>query len=182
MKTTVLALVLVPLVAGCPGDGSRCGPPHDADVPGVEATVEGMRFGYGRFIATHARDCGLESTTIDGEQVSPTAEPFHLTICVIRGDLIGGAALSFADATVVDLVDVNARDADGCTISLDFTATPSGSVSFLGYCNEGGNGFLMTVSGSVAGFRACPADAGTGTPESITIGLSGTADVAFPIQ
>jgi hypothetical protein len=174
--TRAICVLAITLAPGCPGgDEPTCGVPNDAAPAGATMTAEGIDFVYGGFSAGHARDCGEESTTIDGVQEEPAPAAFHLTLCVHRGDRIGTAPLDLSDETEVDLVDASGQQGD-CIYAIDFDTTPTGTVRFEGYCDAGGSSFLMTIDGSVGGIETCTATGMTST----TLTLSGSSVVAFP--
>lgn len=171
-------MVLLPIaLAGCPNGDKHCG---EAVSPaqGVVSAIGAETFTYGNFTAVHAGDCGRDSITIDSTQVAPTAEPFHLVLCVQRADLVAhGTVLPLAGdfgEDVAELVDASARSGD-CTYAIDFAAAPQGTASFAGYCDLSGESFSLTVEGSVGGFRTCTTDAGAPAMEPVTIVLSGAA-------
>lgn len=175
-----MRLALLPLViaaASCNGNGGQtCGPPEDAGTASIVLTTGALTLRYGDFIATHARDCGLESTTIDGSQVDPApVGPARLVVCIARGDRIGTAAIDVSDAAAVPQLEVSAQEGD-CTWARNFAALPTGTVSFAGYCDTEGDAFNMTVDLEVPVTETC---AGM-TPTQLVVPISGTVMVDFP--
>lgn len=165
-----------------------CGP-ADAPPAGASVAVAGAAgdasVSYGAFTSSPNNDCpppggGPTSITIEGTQTDlAPGERFSLVLCLPRPDEIGGEPIALDDDRLVQLVDVNARLDGGCTLRLDPDATPSGTLTFAGYC-DGGNaedGYALTFDGSTAGIRTCPDGAGGATEEPADITLSGSVAV-----
>ena len=163
-----------------------CGP-ADAPLAGATVAIEGDPGGiaYGDFTSSPNNDCpppggGPTSLTIEGTQTDlAPGERFSMVLCLPRPDEIGSAPISLDDDQLVQLIDVNARLDGDCTLRLDASTPPSGTVTFSGYCGDGnaGSGYALTFDGSAAGTRTCPDGAGGSTDEPATITLTGSVAV-----
>jgi hypothetical protein len=174
--------------AGCGGDDAVCGP-ADAPLAGATIAVEGAAgdatVAYGDFTSSPNNDCpppegGPTSLTIEGTQADlAPGERFSMVLCLPRPDEIGSAPVALDDDRLVQLVDVNARLDGGCTLRLDASTAPGGTLTFAGYCGDGNadSGYALTFDGSAAGTRTCPDGAGGSTEEPATITLTGSVAV-----
>jgi hypothetical protein len=147
------------LLTACPGDDDPCGLAAPAAGEAELLTVGDQAFTYASFGAELAGDCpGPDnlrgSVTIAGKQVGTD---FPLTFCV-REELmvVSGVALDLADGDVVEVYDIAAKDAAGCTYAKD-TGAPDlmGTLVFEGFCTEAGSAYDLIVSGSAAGIKTC---------------------------
>lgn len=171
---------------GCGGDDAVCGP-ADAPPAGATVAIEGDPGGiaYGAFTSSPNNDCpppggGPTSLTIEGTQTDlAPGERFSMVLCLPRPDEIGSAPVSLDDDQLVQLIDVNARLDGDCTLRLDASTPPSGTITFSGYCDDGndGSGYALIFDGSAAGTRTCPDGAGGSTDEPATITLTGSVAV-----
>src|SRR5262249_39052240 len=117
------------------------------------------------------------SVTISGRQTRPDAVGYGVGLCLPRPDRIGTAPVMLSDGSLVQLVGASGSS-EGCVVFPTFGAVPSGTVTFAGFCTVSGESFTMTLAGAVAGTHTCAAlDAG-GTPQAVTLMLSGTALVS----
>jgi hypothetical protein len=164
-------LLLMVLLAGCGDDAGpgECTGVGDAGVSGATLAVDDTSFGYGNFDWGKHNDCGTESITIQGRQVSPPSD-FGLGLCLPDPSAIGAAAVSLADTSLVELRGASAQSAS-CIYQFLATATPTGTVTFGGFCTASGASFTLTFNGSVAGMKTCTG----GAPEAVTLALGGTA-------
>lgn len=173
-----IAAALVLLCVAC-GNDEVCGPAETAGA-GLTATADGKTVTFGNLNSSPNNDCPTAnhatSVTIDGTQIAPTAENLHFTLCLPRPDDIGSAPIDFSDSTMVQLIDVTGR-VDGCLLRLPVGQTPTGTITFTGFCDDGTHpdGYSVEMNGSVGATLDCGADAGT--PQSVTITLGGSAAV-----
>lgn len=175
------SLVLLALAGGCSDDDSTCGP-GDAPAAGITLTVAGETVTYGAFTASANNDCtvadsGVISVSVHGSQSS--GSPF--TLCLPRPDLLGATAVPLVPGRTPPLADdrVMVFDASGalsggCTVQKDLAQAPSGTASFLGYCEGGADpaGYALEVSGTVPLIRTCGA-----TTDNVVGTLAGTVAV-----
>jgi hypothetical protein len=180
-----LALLAALALSACGGDdgpdagGELCGPGGVTDAVGVApATSEPATFG--QFHSSANNDCtapgdGPTSLTIQGTQVDPADPARFLVLCLPSPDLIGQEPVSIADDSLVQLVDLVAMPADGCRVELDRDRAPSGTISFGGYCADGGDpaGYALSFDVQVPVLRTCGED----EPEAIEAALDGAAPV-----
>jgi len=97
----------------------------------------GQTFTYGAFTAALAGDCPTPtnmrgSLTIGGAQ---TGSGFAFSLCVRNENLVdSGVPIDLADGELIQVVDVSARDAAGCTYVKDAAApNPPGPVVLHGH-------------------------------------------------
>ncbi len=182
-----LALALLALaaaaLAACGGGGQTCGAAQPATGEAQLVSAGGQHFSYSDFHGALAGDCPVVtgsrgSVTIIGHQ---PGSGFPLTFCVRReNDVKTGEAISLADDSFIRVVDVSAQDAAGCSYGKDSGATPSGTVTFDGFCTGAGTEFNLTLAGSISGIRTCPAsDAGPSSSTPVTLELSGSVRVVM---
>ena len=164
-------LLAMMLLVGCGDDdgNGECAGVGDAGVSGATIAADTMTFGYGNFDWGKHNDCGTESITIQGRQVSPPSD-FGIGLCLPNPDAIGSAAVSLADTSLVELRGASAQSST-CIYQFLSTATPTGTVTFGGFCTTSGASFTVTFNGSVAGMKTCTGAA----PEGTTLTLGGTA-------
>lgn len=177
MKQLVVSLVLISTV-GC-GDDEVCGP-GEATADGVSMEIDGTALSYGSFTSSPNNDCpgdGPTSLTIEGRQLSPppTAGTFALTFCLPNPDDIGSDPIELEGDSLVEVVDISG-EADGCTFLIDRTRPRTGTIAFIGYCDDGSNpaGYAIELDGSVPVLQTCPAGPAN-APNAVT--LSGQASV-----
>ncbi len=136
---------------------------------------------YGGVTSSPNNDCppaegGPTSLTVEATQVDPAVDGRQsVVLCLPRPAEIGPDPIELADTRLVELVDVSARLDDECSLRIDYDQPATGTLTFLGYCDDGGHpaGYAITVAGSVGGRRIC--DDGTGpTEEAVTVTLDGT--------
>lgn len=148
------------LAAACGGDdssGGTCEGQSSAPADAVLVTIGEEAFTYGAFTAGENNDCpsgdpgAPVSVTIAGQEAR---SGFFFTLCLPRPDLLEGAT-ALDDAALVQVVDLRARDANGCNVLKHPTAVPSGTVTFVGLCTSTGSSFTMTLAGQIAGLRLC---------------------------
>jgi hypothetical protein len=174
-RTSARFLLLLAGLGACGGDDddATCGVADPAPDHGLIVSVGALGFDYGNFTAGQNNDCpsatpnAPTSVTIGAEQVGTG---FAFSLCLPRPDLLTGA-ISLADPTLVQVVDVSAQGA-GCTYSKNAAAIPSGTVTFVGYCSAAGTVFDMTLAGAVDGTQVCGAEQ---TPVSMV--LAGTVSI-----
>ncbi len=175
-----LLLVLLALPAAC-GDDTPCGP-GDAPDNGLVADLGGGdQLTFGSFTSSANNDCSVAgsptSLTVNGVQMGQPS--FHVTFCLPRPDQIGGAAIELTDDSRVQVININADLGGGCLLTMDPAGSPSGTITFVGYCSDGSDpaGYAIQLAGTVPGFRTCTGgDAGSqSTP--VDIALSGTTSV-----
>jgi len=177
---TALLLLLLALPAAC-GNDTPCGP-GDAPDNGLTADLgAGEQLTFGGFTSSANNDCSVAgsptSLTVDGVQMGQSS--FHITFCLPRPDQIGAGAIDLTDDTRVQIININGDLGGGCLLTQNPGGTLSGTISFVGFCKDGGDpaGYAIQLAGTVPGFRACTGgDAGTqSTP--VDIALSGTTIV-----
>jgi hypothetical protein len=166
-----LFMVLLWGCGGDDGDGECVGVGDAGAVSGATITAGGETFAYGNFIWGANNDCGMNSITITGPQVTPAATGFGIGLCIPNPARITSAPAPLSDRTIVELVGASAMGG-GCSYLPAAAAIPSGTVTFGGFCTTAGANFTMTFAGQIAGTRTC-----TGAPEPVTIQLGGTAIV-----
>lgn len=179
-----LALLAALALAGCGGDDDddgdeTCGPGAAVDAVDV-ATTTGEPVVFGEFHSSANNDCtapgaGPTSLTIQGTQVDPLDPSRFLVLCLPSPDLIDDQPVSIADDSLVQLIDLVAMPADLCRVELDRDRAPSGTVSFGGYCDDGGDpaGYSLSFDVQVPVLRTC----GDAEPEAIEAALDGAAPV-----
>lgn len=187
----IVALALAALAPGCgdDGGGETCGP-GDAPADGIRVAIPGQTITYGQVTSSPNNDCppaegGPTSLTIEASQADlPAGQRFSLVLCVPRPDQIevdalGVASVALDDDRLVQLIDVNGVLADDCRLRRDSTMPPSGTITFAGYCDDGGAaaGYALGFDGSAPGVRICPDGMGDTTEEPVTITLTGTTAV-----
>jgi hypothetical protein len=180
VSCTALA-ALAALAAACSDGSKTCGAAQPATAEATLVTAGAEAFRYADFHAAMAGDCPVElrgSVTITGRQVG---SDFPLTFCVRREkDVKTGEPISLADAGFIEVVDVSALDPAGCSYEKDSGATPAGTITFDGFCTTGGTAFNLTLAGSIAGVRTCPAsDAGPSSSTPVTLALAGSVLVTM---
>jgi hypothetical protein len=183
LRTEAVALLALALVSSCGGGGDTCGAKEPAAGEADLVSTGGEIFRYHNLHAALAGDCPLVtgsrgSVTITGQQLDTG---FPLTFCVRReNDVQSGQPIQLADATFIQVVDVSARDAAGCTYRQDLAAVPTGTISFDGFCTTGGTQYNLTLAGSIGGVRTCPAgDAGPMSSTAVPLTLAGTVLVTM---
>jgi hypothetical protein len=150
--------MLVSMLAACGDDGPAvCGVAASTPEGGATIGVAGDSASYVGFIWGANNDCpatgsSVVSVTLRGHQSDAT--DFGLGLCLRRPDRIGEGAIDLADDSLVLLVGASAHIAP-CDTSIAPDATPTGTVTFAGFCTAAGTRFLMTLSGQVAGIRTC---------------------------
>ena len=163
-------VLLATAATGCGGEGGETCGVTDQTVSGATITVDGQGFGYGGFIWGLNNDCGQNSVTIRGGQVSPETSELGIGLCLPSPGAVGTAPLSFASAGVIQLVGASAS-AGGCTFTPAFDAQAIGEVTFEGFCTAAGTIYKVTFDAIVPGRKVCT----DGTPEGVTLELAGTA-------
>ena len=158
---------------GC-GSGAGCPAPSGGNEPAFSVSVAARSFFYESFTSSANNDCPADaatvvSVTVGGRQVG---SGFPITLCLLRPDLLGTAPIALNDTALVQVVDVSARDDQGCTYRLDVNAVPSGTVVLDGYCREPGHVYDVVFAGQVPGQRTC-----TPVTEPVTLVLAGRAPV-----
>jgi hypothetical protein len=181
-SVALLALVAA-LGAACGDDDGTCGAAQPAPTSAALVSAGAQSFTYEGFHAGLNGDCPVEvgsrgSVTISGTQVG---SGFALTFCVRReNDVQSGQPISLADDGFILVVDVNARDAAGCSYGKDTGAVATGTVTFDGFCTSAGTQYNMVLAGSIPGLEQCPAAGGmpaTSTP--VALGLAGSVLVTM---
>lgn len=169
-RSIISAAIFAGSLAGCSDDGpdEDCGP-AGAPAAGLTLTVEGETVTYGAFSASENNDCtiqgaGVISVSVHGTQTGGNAA---FTLCLPRPDLLGAGPVELVPSRVPPMdtdramvIDSSATLAGGCTVEKDFTQSPSGTATFLGYC-DGGNhaaGYALEVTGTVPLRRTCGAN------------------------
>ncbi len=168
-------------LAACGDDAPPCGAPVPAVVEATLVTAGVESFSYAGFTAVEGGDCPIDggrgSVTITGQQ---PGSGFALTFCVRREDDVKtGQPIQLADDSFIQVVDVSARDAAGCTYARDSSSTPTGTIAFDGFCTTAGAEYNLTLAGSTGGVRTCPQDGGPAMSEPITLTLAGTVRVVM---
>lgn len=187
MRTSLPALLLLPSALALPAcdGGSKCGTDHPAGATAALITADGETFSYGQFIAGENNDCPpAGGSTADGVSVTilgkQEATAFPLTLCLPRPKKIGSGALDLANPDQVQLQDTSAKAQTGCSYTKFPGATPSGTVTFDGFCTTDGVAYNMTLAGQVMGIRSCPQDGGPPVQTQVTLTLAGTVLVQVP--
>ena len=164
IAASVAALALA--LAACSDDGGPSCGPGPAPVAGITVIVGGETVTYGGFAASVNNDCtiqgsGVISVSVHGTQVGGTGA---LTLCLPRPDLLGADAVPFAPTRLppdaadrVQLVDLSATLAAGCTIARDPAGVPAATAAFAGYCAGGTDpaGYALTLAGTVGVKKTC---------------------------
>lgn len=166
----IVCLLLATAATGCGDDGGATCGVTDQTVSGATITVDGQSFGYGGFIWGLNNDCGQNSVTIRGGQVSPETSELGIGLCLPNPGAVGSAPLSFGSTTVVQLVGASAS-AGGCIFTPAFDAQAIGDVTFEGFCTTAGTIYKLTFDAIVPGRKVCAG----GAPEGVTLELAGTA-------
>jgi hypothetical protein len=164
------AAALMLLLAACGNGAEECRGVGDAGVSGATITVGAETFAYGGFDWGKHNDCGTESITIQGRQITPPSN-FGIGLCLPRPDAIGAAPVSIADTSLIELRGAAAESA-ACTYQFSGPNAPSGTVTFAGLCTTEGAAFTVTFAASVDGTANCP---GADGPFGVTLLLGGTA-------
>jgi hypothetical protein len=148
-------LVAAALLAGCGDDGPACGP-GDAPADGITVTAGADVITYGDFGSGANRDCGLDSITLDGVQVDPQVDDFHITFCIPDPAGLPAEPIALADPRIM-VINVSAEVA-GCVLSIDRTRELAGTIALPGLCDGGLHeaGYAIALTGTVPGERACP--------------------------
>lgn len=164
------------LLCGCADDGD-CGP-GDAPTDGMTLTVGSDVVQFDRWTSSPNNDCPEAghptSLTVDGIQAGGS---FHVTFCLPRPDELGGS-VDLSDDSLIQVITVSA-EINGCTVSKDAQATPSGSATFTGYCGDGSSsaGYALELAGSVSGTQTCNM---TDTPVTIELGGRFAVEALMP--
>jgi hypothetical protein len=76
----------------------------------------------------------------------------------------------------VQLIDLLAAPADGCSLDIDGDRAPTGQVAFSGFCDDGVNdaGYALSFAATVPLLRTC----GTAPAEPVDAELSGEVAVS----
>jgi hypothetical protein len=164
-------LLAIVLLAGCGDDGGNgeCTGVGDAGVSGATISVDNQTFGYGNFDWGKHNDCGVEQRHHPGPAGHAPSD-FGIGLCLPNPDAIGSAPVSLADRSLVELQGASAQSST-CIYQFLATATPTGTVTFGGFCTTSGASFTVTFAGSVAAMRTCTG----GAPEATALNLGGTA-------
>ena len=178
-------LGLLVLAAGCGGGGGgdSCGPGGAPDA-GLTASGGGLVLTYGQLRGSPNRDCpsagapsGVISLSIGGKQTDTGASGL-ITLCIGRPDLLASQplALGAEPPTDVHVVDLSGTTS-GCTLTVDRSQPPTGTVSATGLCGNGNDaaGFALMVNATVALTRTCGA-----TVDAVPVTLSGRVAVSGP--
>lgn len=162
MRRLICATALV--CAACGSGDDSCGP-GDAPAAGAALATDRGTVTYGGFTSSPNNDCPhpqgeLTALTIDGTQVG--VDGFFLTFCIPRPELIEAGepiALGLTDDDLVRLVNVNA-ELDGCLVALDRAAPPPATITFHGWCDDGGSsaGYAIELAGTIELTITCGGD------------------------
>lgn len=159
----------------CSDDGGSCGTKGAAEFGLVATNGSDVSMTFGDLSSLVAHDCvdpnapaGVVAVTVSGPQSGGTGV---VTFCISRPDLLEQQPLNLTDVQIVDLK----GDANGCTLKIDSTAPPSGTVTSDGLCNNGAGpqGYALAFNGYVVFTRTC-----NGTNDRVPAQLSGTVAVA----
>jgi len=165
----------VALLGACSDDDHACGNLLDAGTRGVELTVASAGFTYGDFDSARANDCGTvtsDSVTVTGHQLDPApTATFRLAFCIPDRHDVGEGPIPLTE--LVSFF-VAAEAEDGCVYARDQDQDPSGTVTFSGFCADGGEPFAMTFAATIPGRVTCPTDGGS-LPMPATLALGGSA-------
>ena len=169
----VLLVFLVFLGGACGDDGpaAACGvaagtPAGAATIAIGSDTVSYVGFQWGQNNDCTAAGASVVSVTLRGHQSD--APDFGLGLCLPRPDRIGATPVDLADASLVRLVGAGAQ-VGGCQVGMAPDSTPTGSVTFAGFCTESGTRFLVSLSGQTPGIETC----GSGPSQQVTMLLGG---------
>jgi hypothetical protein len=88
--------------------------------------------------------------------------------------VVSGEAIALDDDTFIQVVDVSAEDAAGCTYGKDISAAPSGTITFVGFCTAAGTEFNLVLAGAIGGVKTC-----AGASEPVTLTLAGSVRVVM---
>lgn len=170
-------------LVACSDDDASCGP-GGAPAAGITLTVGAETVTFGGFTASVNNDCTISGSGVISVSVHGTSSGGSFTLCLPRPDLLGDAAVPLVPSRVPPMADDRAQVIDasaplmgGCTVQKDTTMAPSGTASFLGYCDGGANtaGYALELSGTVPLVKTCGA-----TMENVSGTLAGT--VAVTVQ
>ena len=167
---------LLVIVAACSDDGGTCGPKGAAVYGLTVSNGSDVAMTFGNLSSGANNDCpdpaapsGVISLTLSGQQSGGTG---IVTFCIPRPDLLATTPgrLGF-DVKVIDLM----GDANSCTLKIDSTAVPSGSVTADGLCKNGQDkaGYALAFNGHLVFTRTC-----NGTNDSVPAELTGTVAVS----
>jgi hypothetical protein len=175
--------------AGPDASGEVCGPgdaPADGITVELAGDLEGVVFGQLRSSANN--DCPPPETgaptsiTIQGAQTDPADPETFLTLCLPRPDRIESEPIPLVDDDMLDedtrvqLIDLVAAPADGCSLAIDGEREPGGQVTFSGFCDDGVDeaGYALAFAATVPLLRTCGGD----PPEQVDAELSGEVAVS----
>jgi len=171
LSSTSLAL------AACSDDGGgSCGPKNAAEFGLVATNGSDVSLTYGGLVSGPNHDCpdpaapmGIESLTVVG---SLSGGSGLVNFCIPRPDLLATTPgrLGF-DVKIIDLK----GDQNSCSLTINTTAVPSGTVTSDGMCNsgQGTQGYALAFNGNIVLSRTC-----NGTTDMVPASLSGTVAVA----
>lgn len=172
MRALLATLLL--LATACGGD-DECGVASDGSYPGILLD----QIVYASFTSSPNNDCTPEqgdptSLTIQGDQLEPEATGF-LVLCLPRPFAIeNDVSISLDDDQLVQVIDFQGQDVDGCTLQVEDAA--QASASFSGYCDDGAHeaGYVLLLDGTVSVTRTC----GDEDPVTENVDVGGAAPVA----
>jgi hypothetical protein len=142
------------LVFGCGDDDAMCGNLLDAGTTGVTITVLAQTFTFGDFHASMANDCGAESVSIEGFQLDPTpASTFRLSLCVPDRGAVGAAPIALT--SVMNFFAAAQNPTDSCAYTYDQAQTPTGTVTFAGFCAAGEAPFSIAFDATLPVTSTC---------------------------
>jgi len=167
---------LLCFVACSDDGGGSCGTKGAAEFGLTATNGSDVSMTFGGMTSSANNDCpdpagapdGVISLTVVGTQSGGTGT---INVCIPRPDTLATTPgrLGF-DVKIIDLK----GDANGCTLKIDSTAPPNGTVTSDGMCNNGQDkaGYALAFEGNVVFTRMC-----NGTSDSVATQLSGTVAV-----
>ena len=169
MWRSLFLLATSVLVAAC-SDNPSCGPGSAAAVFTVSNGSDVM-LTYGNLTSSAAHDCnstGVTSLTINATQSDGSS---LVTFCIPAPDVLAKTPGQFG--TDVKVIDFNGT-ANGCTLTADTLAPPSGTVTADGMCNNGTNkaGYALAFDAHMVLSRMCPS-----SNDMVPVTISGTVAV-----
>lgn len=163
-------------VVACSDDGGSCGPKGAAEFGLVATNGSDVSMTFGNLSSGANNDCpdpaapaGVISLTLTGQQSGGTG---IVTFCIPRPDTLATTPgrLGF-DVKIIDLM----GDNNSCTLKIDTTTVPSGTVTSDGLCKNGQDkaGYALGFNGHIVFTRTC-----AGTNDSVPVQLTGTVAVS----
>ena len=169
-----LFLLATSLVVAACSDDASCGPGSAAATFSVTNGSD-VALTYGGLTSSANNDCtpagsGVISLTVNAFQTDNPA--LVVTFCIRQPDQLAKAPGQLG--TDIEVHDFNGS-ANGCTLTRDTLAPPSGTVTSDGMCNNGTDkaGYALAFNAHLVLNRNC-----SGTNDMVPVTLSGTVAVS----